>query len=194
MYPFQIHSIALSTFASLIGPFGGFFASGFKRAFKIKVSFFCSSGSFPAIPSSICFLSAFCKISSSQSCLCIFSPCVDFLGSPKKTFSKIIHWLDVLVNVFSIFKRKWPYLIKARHLSWCLLLVLSPLVTGYPWFEWLNIEVDSLALPPRPPRTLPIPFLAMVASWIVLTASISWPPLSTSISPALSGTALFSIN
>lgn len=38
LYPFQIHSIALSTFASLIGPFGGFFASGFKRAFKIKVS------------------------------------------------------------------------------------------------------------------------------------------------------------
>ncbi|KAF1458909.1 Phosphatidate cytidylyltransferase 1, partial [Pygoscelis antarcticus] len=37
MYPFQMHSIALSTFASLIGPFGGFFASGFKRAFKIKV-------------------------------------------------------------------------------------------------------------------------------------------------------------
>ncbi|CAJ0948254.1 unnamed protein product [Ranitomeya imitator] len=36
MFPFQIHSIALSTFASLIGPFGGFFASGFKRAFKIK--------------------------------------------------------------------------------------------------------------------------------------------------------------
>uniref|UniRef100_A0A674NV79 Phosphatidate cytidylyltransferase n=1 Tax=Takifugu rubripes TaxID=31033 RepID=A0A674NV79_TAKRU len=36
MYPFQIHSIFLSSFASLIGPFGGFFASGFKRAFKIK--------------------------------------------------------------------------------------------------------------------------------------------------------------
>ncbi|XP_072570557.1 phosphatidate cytidylyltransferase 1-like [Paramormyrops kingsleyae] len=36
LYPFQVHSIALSTFASLIGPFGGFFASGFKRAFKIK--------------------------------------------------------------------------------------------------------------------------------------------------------------
>ncbi|XP_075059361.1 phosphatidate cytidylyltransferase 1 [Mixophyes fleayi] len=36
IYPFQIHSIALSTFGSLIGPFGGFFASGFKRAFKIK--------------------------------------------------------------------------------------------------------------------------------------------------------------
>ncbi|KAK4818659.1 hypothetical protein QYF61_017267 [Mycteria americana] len=36
MYPFQMHSIALATFASLIGPFGGFFASGFKRAFKIK--------------------------------------------------------------------------------------------------------------------------------------------------------------
>ncbi|XP_040182428.1 phosphatidate cytidylyltransferase 1 [Rana temporaria] len=36
MYPFQFHSIALSTFGSLIGPFGGFFASGFKRAFKIK--------------------------------------------------------------------------------------------------------------------------------------------------------------
>lgn len=42
MYPFQIHSIALSTFASLIGPFGGFFASGFKRAFKIKVGGACS--------------------------------------------------------------------------------------------------------------------------------------------------------
>ncbi|KAJ8285362.1 hypothetical protein GJAV_G00025970 [Gymnothorax javanicus] len=36
LYPFQIHSIALSSFGSLIGPFGGFFASGFKRAFKIK--------------------------------------------------------------------------------------------------------------------------------------------------------------
>uniref|UniRef100_A0A8C9VVZ9 Phosphatidate cytidylyltransferase n=1 Tax=Scleropages formosus TaxID=113540 RepID=A0A8C9VVZ9_SCLFO len=36
MYPFQIHSIALSAFASIVGPFGGFFASGFKRAFKIK--------------------------------------------------------------------------------------------------------------------------------------------------------------
>lgn len=38
LYPFQIHSISLSSFGSLIGPFGGFFASGFKRAFKIKVS------------------------------------------------------------------------------------------------------------------------------------------------------------
>ncbi|XP_065123266.2 phosphatidate cytidylyltransferase 1 [Paramisgurnus dabryanus] len=36
LYPFQIHSIALSAFGSLIAPFGGFFASGFKRAFKIK--------------------------------------------------------------------------------------------------------------------------------------------------------------
>lgn len=34
--PFVLHSIVLSLFASLIGPFGGFFASGFKRAFKIK--------------------------------------------------------------------------------------------------------------------------------------------------------------
>ena len=36
MYPFVFHSIALSLFSSVIGPFGGFFASGFKRAFKIK--------------------------------------------------------------------------------------------------------------------------------------------------------------
>jgi phosphatidate cytidylyltransferase len=36
MRPFQIHALALSIFASTIGPFGGFFASGFKRAFKIK--------------------------------------------------------------------------------------------------------------------------------------------------------------
>ncbi|XP_022654608.1 phosphatidate cytidylyltransferase, photoreceptor-specific-like isoform X2 [Varroa jacobsoni] len=35
-YPFVLHSIALSLFSSIIGPFGGFFASGFKRAFKIK--------------------------------------------------------------------------------------------------------------------------------------------------------------
>ena len=32
----MLHSISMSLFASVIGPFGGFFASGFKRAFKIK--------------------------------------------------------------------------------------------------------------------------------------------------------------
>ena len=36
LHPFQIHAFALAIFASTIGPFGGFFASGFKRAFKIK--------------------------------------------------------------------------------------------------------------------------------------------------------------
>merc|ERR1719323_2626237 len=36
IYPFFIHAIFMSIFASVIGPFGGFFASGFKRAFKIK--------------------------------------------------------------------------------------------------------------------------------------------------------------
>jgi phosphatidate cytidylyltransferase len=36
LYPFQLHSLILSLFASSIGPFGGFFASGFKRAFRIK--------------------------------------------------------------------------------------------------------------------------------------------------------------
>lgn len=36
IYPFVLHSLALSLFSSIIGPFGGFFASGFKRAFKIK--------------------------------------------------------------------------------------------------------------------------------------------------------------
>jgi len=39
MYPFLLHSLSMSVFSSVIGPFGGFFASGFKRAFKIKVSF-----------------------------------------------------------------------------------------------------------------------------------------------------------
>ncbi|GAA6061422.1 hypothetical protein JCM10212_004480 [Sporobolomyces blumeae] len=34
--PFQLHSIVLAAFASLVAPFGGFFASGFKRAFNIK--------------------------------------------------------------------------------------------------------------------------------------------------------------
>ena len=37
MYPFMLHTISMSLFASIIGPFGGFFASGFKRAFNIKV-------------------------------------------------------------------------------------------------------------------------------------------------------------
>ena len=35
-YPFVLHATSLSLFSSIIGPFGGFFASGFKRAFKIK--------------------------------------------------------------------------------------------------------------------------------------------------------------
>ncbi|KZO95540.1 phosphatidate cytidylyltransferase [Calocera viscosa TUFC12733] len=34
--PFQFHSVVLACFASLVAPFGGFFASGFKRAFDIK--------------------------------------------------------------------------------------------------------------------------------------------------------------
>lgn len=37
LYPFLLHSLSMSIFSSVIGPFGGFFASGFKRAFKIKV-------------------------------------------------------------------------------------------------------------------------------------------------------------
>lgn len=32
----QFHTLVLATFASLIAPFGGFFASGLKRTFKIK--------------------------------------------------------------------------------------------------------------------------------------------------------------
>jgi len=36
IYPFYVHTFFMSLFASIIGPFGGFFASGFKRAFKIK--------------------------------------------------------------------------------------------------------------------------------------------------------------
>lgn len=35
--PVQWHALWLGLFASIIAPFGGFFASGFKRAFKIKV-------------------------------------------------------------------------------------------------------------------------------------------------------------
>ena len=34
--PMQWHGLALALFASIIAPFGGFFASGFKRAFNIK--------------------------------------------------------------------------------------------------------------------------------------------------------------
>ena len=35
-YPLILHAFLISLFASVIGPFGGFFASGLKRAFKIK--------------------------------------------------------------------------------------------------------------------------------------------------------------
>lgn len=34
--PIQIHTFVLASFASLIAPFGGFFASGLKRSFKLK--------------------------------------------------------------------------------------------------------------------------------------------------------------
>jgi phosphatidate cytidylyltransferase len=34
--PVQLHTIVMATFASLIAPFGGFFASAVKRAFHIK--------------------------------------------------------------------------------------------------------------------------------------------------------------
>ncbi|KAH8681698.1 cytidylyltransferase [Xylariales sp. PMI_506] len=34
--PMQFHAMVFATFASLIAPFGGFFASGLKRTFKIK--------------------------------------------------------------------------------------------------------------------------------------------------------------
>jgi phosphatidate cytidylyltransferase len=36
LMPMQLHGIVLALFASAIAPFGGFFASGFKRAFKVK--------------------------------------------------------------------------------------------------------------------------------------------------------------
>lgn len=34
--PMQFHAMVFATFASLVAPFGGFFASGLKRTFKIK--------------------------------------------------------------------------------------------------------------------------------------------------------------
>jgi phosphatidate cytidylyltransferase len=36
LLPIQLHAIIFGLFASLIAPFGGFFASGVKRAFDIK--------------------------------------------------------------------------------------------------------------------------------------------------------------
>ena len=35
-YPIQLHTLGLSLFASIVAPFGGFFASGIKRAYGIK--------------------------------------------------------------------------------------------------------------------------------------------------------------
>ena len=37
LYPFLGHALIISLFVSIVGPFGGFFASGFKRAFKVGV-------------------------------------------------------------------------------------------------------------------------------------------------------------
>ena len=34
--PMQLHAVMLALFASVIAPFGGFFASGVKRGFKVK--------------------------------------------------------------------------------------------------------------------------------------------------------------
>jgi len=34
--PFDFHTIIIGTFISWISPFGGFFASGLKRAFRVK--------------------------------------------------------------------------------------------------------------------------------------------------------------
>jgi CDP-diglyceride synthetase len=34
--PYQLHLLTMAFFASLVAPFGGFFASGFKRAFNVK--------------------------------------------------------------------------------------------------------------------------------------------------------------
>lgn len=34
--PVQLHALVMACFASLIAPFGGFFASGVKRAFNVK--------------------------------------------------------------------------------------------------------------------------------------------------------------
>lgn len=36
MKPIYIHALSIATFASLFAPFGGFFASGLKRTFKVK--------------------------------------------------------------------------------------------------------------------------------------------------------------
>ncbi|CAH8644040.1 unnamed protein product [Dicrocoelium dendriticum] len=35
-YPFLWHALLIALYTSVVGPFGGFFASGFKRAFRIK--------------------------------------------------------------------------------------------------------------------------------------------------------------
>lgn len=36
LFPAQIHAVMMATFASSVAPFGGFLASGFKRAFDVK--------------------------------------------------------------------------------------------------------------------------------------------------------------
>jgi len=48
LFPFQFHAVIFALFASLIAPFGGFLASGIKRAYQIKdyASLFPGHGGF----------------------------------------------------------------------------------------------------------------------------------------------------
>ncbi len=40
-YPFVVHGFVISVICSIVGPFGGLFGSGFKRACKRKVRKYC---------------------------------------------------------------------------------------------------------------------------------------------------------
>lgn len=53
--PMQLHALVLAAFASVVAPFGGFFASGFKRAFNVK-----DFGN--TIPGEFCVCRAICQL------------------------------------------------------------------------------------------------------------------------------------
>ena len=48
VYPFLVHAFVISAICSVVGPFGGFLASGFKRACKRKARLSSNLGPIPS--------------------------------------------------------------------------------------------------------------------------------------------------
>lgn len=89
--PVQWHSIALGLFASVIAPFGGFFASGFKRAFKIKVNLPSWPVSFPTLAKHLVVGTFYSPFSLSFLRILV----IVFLDMVESLIEWIVRWLEI---------------------------------------------------------------------------------------------------